>query len=307
MTGPDARSPPMHADSARTPMRSATVRLQFNRRARDFAERDFVIREIDRRLQERMDLIRQQPGRILDLGCGAGGSRGALRKRFPNASWIGVDHAVSMLERDARGDGVLSKWLHGARVERIAADAGALPLADRSVDLVYSNLMPHWHPDPPRLFAECRRVLTGGGVLLFSCFGPDTLKEVRSACATALPRAAPMPFIDMHDFGDMLVASGFATPVMDAEFLRLTYPTGEQLLREVIALGGNPRDDRSGALVSGRQARALIEALESLRGDDGLIGLTIEVAYGHAWRAPPRERGVTRIDVESLRQQMRGN
>ncbi len=104
--------------------------------------------------------------------------------------------------------------------------------------------MLHWHPEPHTVFPEWKRVLRVDGLLLFSCFGPDTLKELRLACRTALPSARPMPFIDMHDFGDMMVASGFANPVMDAEVLTLTYPSPRDLLREVRALGGNPRDDR---------------------------------------------------------------
>jgi SAM-dependent methyltransferase len=92
-----------------------------------------------------------------------------------------------------------------------------MPLADDSVDLVLSNLMLHWHPQPHQVLPEWKRVLRADGLLMFSCFGPDTLKELRAAAADALPQARPMPFVDMHDFGDMMVASGFATPVMDVE------------------------------------------------------------------------------------------
>jgi malonyl-CoA O-methyltransferase len=143
-------------------------------------------------------------------------------------------------------------------------------------------------------------VLRADGLLLFSCFGPDTLKEVREACRDVLPNARPMPFIDMHDFGDMMVASGFANPVMDAEVLSLTFPSARDLLREVRALGGNPRDDRSAGLPSGRQARRLHDALEARRGDDGRIRLSFEVAYGHAWKPASRPES-TGVSVEALR------
>jgi malonyl-CoA O-methyltransferase len=107
----------------------------------------------------------------------------------------------------------------------------------------------------------------------------------------------------------MLVAAGFATPVMDAERLRLTYATGAELLRDVAALGGNPRDDRMPGLMSGRRARALIAALEGQRDADGRIGLTFEVAYGHAWKPAPRPvdefPGQTRISVDTLRAKLR--
>jgi malonyl-CoA O-methyltransferase len=143
-------------------------------------------------------------------------------------------------------------------------------------------------------------VLRADGLLLFSCFGPDTLKELREACRLALPNARPMPYIDMHDFGDMMVASGFANPVMDAELLTLTFPSAHDLLREVRALGGNPRDDRCASLPSGRQARNLLDALEARRGDDGRIRLSFEIAYGHAWKPAPRSE-TSGISVEALR------
>jgi malonyl-CoA O-methyltransferase len=290
-----------HSDPVRVPMHTATVRRQFDRRAQSFAQHDFLVREIDRRLLEKLDPIRLQPARILDLGCGAGASRAGLQNRFPQATWIGVDQSLPMLRQGLPRGGVLARWLRRPQVDRIAAEAGALPIADGAIDLAYSNLMPHWHPRPDLLFAEWRRVLSVGGLVLFSAFGPDTLKELRAACAPVLPQAAPMPFIDMHDFGDMLVGAGFGTPVVDAEFLRLTYPSAAHLLREVIALGGNPRDDRGSALVSGRQARAVMEALAAQRDADGRISLSFEIVYAHAWRLPTRKPGETTIEFRNLR------
>jgi len=109
-----------------------------------------------------------------------------------------------------------------------------------------------------------------------------------------------MPFIDMHDFGDMMVASGLANPVMDAEVLTLTYRSGRDLLAEVRALGGNPRDDRAEGLPPGRRARSLLDALNAQAGEDGRIRLTFEVAYGHAWKPAPRVES-TGVTVAALR------
>jgi malonyl-CoA O-methyltransferase len=179
-----------------------------------------------------------------------------------------------------------------------------LPLAEGSVDLVYSNLMLHWHPTPHTVFPEWRRVLRADGLLMFSCFGPDTLAELRAAAADSLPQARPMPFVDMHDFGDMMVASGFATPVMDVEKLTFTFAEPRDLLAEVRALGGNPRSDRWASLPSGRQAQRLLDALAERRGTDGRIPLTFEIAYGHAWKPASRATAVSSISVDALRQQL---
>jgi malonyl-CoA O-methyltransferase len=171
---------------------------------------------------------------------------------------------------------------------RACASAECLPLADASVDLVFSNLMLHWHPAPHAVIAEIARVLKTGGLVMFSSYGPDTGKELRAACAASLPAARPMPCIDMHDFGDMLVDSGFEAPVMEVETLQLTFGSARALLTEARALGGNPRDDRASALPSGRQARALLRALEAGADAQGRLALSFEVVIGHGWKAAPR-------------------
>jgi len=289
----------------RIPARVATVRRQFDARALRFAESSTLTREIAHRLLERLQYMRIDPAIVIDVGCGLGESRAPLQTRYPAAHWLGLDVSEGML-RAGQAHGVVQRfrnWARGADALRVAGDAGALPIAGDTVDLLYSNLMLHWHPEPHTVFPEWKRVLKEDGLLLFSCFGPDTLKELRLA-ANSLSDARPMPFVDMHDFGDMMVAAGFATPVMDSELITLTYTTPQRLLGEIRALGGNPRDDRSQALPSGRRARDLLAALDAQRGDDGRIRLTFEVAYGHAWKPGQKENGVAAITVESLRVQL---
>jgi len=301
---------PTILDPPRMPARVETVRSQFAQRAARLPAHDAVLREVERRLVERLDVIRITPERVIDVGCGAGHSRTLLQARYPRAAWLGIDLSETLLASGAAPAGWAARLrsLAAPPTLRAGADAGALPLADASVDLVFSNLMLHWHPAPHTVFPEFLRVLRPEGLLLFSCFGPDTLKELRDACAQALPRCRPLPFVDMHDFGDMMVASGFATPVMDVEVLRLTYASPRALLREARALGGNPRDDRPRALPSSRQCRALLDALGARRDGDGRIAVTFEVAYGHAWKPQPRAdrpRGETRVALDDVRARLR--
>jgi len=303
---------PTIVDPPRVPIEVDTVRRQFDRRAQDFAKSDFIVREVARRMIERLDVIRLDPARIADVGCGNGASLALLRTKYPRADWIGIDLSPAMLRRHA-GRTLAERarrWMGRSSAFRICAEAGALPLVDGSLDLVLSNLMLHWHPEPHILFPEWKRLLKNGGLLMFSGFGPDTGKELRSAAMRALPHARPLPFIDMHDYGDMMTAAGFSTPVMDVETIRLTFASASALLREVRALGGNPRRDRVRGLASGAQARAFYAALDAGPRVDGRLTLTFEVAFGHAWKAPPRERPTKTaqsvISMDRLREQLRG-
>jgi len=268
------------------------VRRQFEARAARFARHDALVREIARRMFERLSFMRHPAALVLDLGCGAGACRDALQGRFPQAQWLGVDLSAAMLRaaqaavpwRQRAG-----AWLGAARPGLLAcADGERLPLADASVDLVFSNLMLHWHPAPHAVIAEIARVLKTGGLVLFSSYGPDTGKELREACALALPEARPLPSIDMHDFGDMLVESGFEAPVMEVENLQLSFASAHALLTEARALGGNPRGDRPKGLPSGARARALLDALEAGPRVQGRLALSFEVVIGHGWKAAPR-------------------
>jgi malonyl-CoA O-methyltransferase len=291
---------------SRLAARVETVARQFDHRCGRLGSHDALLRESARRMLDRLDYIRLAPQRILDIGCGLGRSRADLLAHYGTASWTGIELSESLARagrtEQRRGLGMARLWREMPRW--IVADGARLPVAEDSVDLVFSNLMLHWHPAPHLVLPEWKRVLRVGGLLMFSCFGPDTLVELRTAVAAALPRASPMPFVDMHDFGDMMVASGFATPVMDVERLTLTFASATAVLAEVRALGGNPRDDRPAALPSGRQARGLLRALDAQRNAEGRIPLTFEIAYGHAWKPAAPGARVNTVSLERLRERV---
>jgi malonyl-CoA O-methyltransferase len=175
-----------------------------------------------------------------------------------------------------------------AGTDLLCGDFGNLPLDRNSVDLVWSNLALHWHPQPDRVFAEWRRVLRVDGLLMFSSFGPDTFKEVAAAFAAAGEGPRTLPFVDMHDFGDQLVEAGFSTPVMDVERLTVTYDTVDALLADVRAVGGNPLATRPRGLLGRAAWQRVREAFEQHRRPDGKLGLTFEIIYGHAFRPQPK-------------------
>ena len=276
------------------------VRTLFDDPAR-LVESNFLRREVAARMHERLALVRITPERVLDAGCGEGGDLSTLQKRFPKAAMLGLDASPAMLaEAQAAQTAALSainrllqQWLptgmgRESTANLLCGNFSQLPFGINAVDLVWSNLALHWHPQPDRVFAEWRRVLRQDGLLMFSCFGPDTFKELRAAFAVADSEPHALPFVDMHDFGDMLVNAGFSTPVMDMETLTVTYSAIEKLMADVRAFGGNPLDTRRRSLL-GRQAwKRVADVLEQSRGADGKIPLTFEIIYGHAFRPAPR-------------------
>jgi len=279
------------------PIDQERVRALFGDPSR-VAPADFLRREIASRMHERLSLVKIVPQRVLDAGCGAGPDLAQLQKTYPAAHIVGLDAAPAMLAAaalastpaPARSLGSMLSRLMPAKtgVDLACGDFGTLPFGPNSLDLVWSNLALHWHPQPDRVFAEWRRVLRVDGLLMFSNFGPDTFKELRAAFASMDETPHTLPFVDMHDFGDQLVEAGFSTPVMDAERITVTYATAEALLADVRAIGGNPLATRRRGLVGRAAWERMLAALEAQRGADGKIPLSFEVIYGHAFRPVPK-------------------
>lgn len=277
------------------------VRRRFDRAAAAYGSSDFLIREIDRRMQARLDYVKLQPKYILDLGCSRGGSFSGLSARYPQAQWFGLDISQAMLAGQEQRSG-WQRWLgigKGRSPLRLAADAASLPLKTRSTTLVWSNLLLHWLDDPIPALAEAHRVLEVGGLLMFSSFGPDTLRELRTAFADGY--AHTQRFADMHDLGDMLVGCGFADPVMDTEVITLTYDDFDAMLSELRAAGSSCAMKARRRGLTGRAAWAKVRAIYETLRRDGSLPASFEVVYGHAWKAAPRQmpdgRAIVRFDL----------
>lgn len=254
-------------------------------------------------MHERLELVRIHPKSVLDLGCGEGADLPVLQGQYPEAQVTGIDASPVLLaaarQSQIAAQSSMNRLLRKLLPARIGGgpasvagllcgDFAQLPVKSASVELVWSNLALHWHPQPDRVFAEWRRVLRVDGLLMFSCFGPDTFKEVRAAFAAAGGASHALPFVDMHDFGDMLVNAGFSTPVMDMETITVTYDSIDKLMADVRAWGGNPLTTRRRGLLSRKAWVAVVDTLERSRRSDGKIPLTFEVVYGHAFRPAPK-------------------
>jgi malonyl-CoA O-methyltransferase len=264
------------------------ARRSFGRAAHAYERHAVLQREVGSRLLHHLEPIRIEPRRVIDLGCGTGLAFGALRERFPGARLIGIDAALPMLRVARQRDPWWRRALGRSGPLLACADAEHLPLAAGCAQLAFSNLMLQWC-DAATVFAEAARVLETGGLLLFSTYGPDTLKELRAAFAAADGAQHVNAFVDMHDLGDALVAAGFADPVMEMETITVEYSSVEALARDLKAGGGhNVLPGRPRALGGRARWRRMAQRYEAAR-RGGALPATFEVVYGHAWRAAPRK------------------
>ncbi len=263
------------------------MRRSFDRAASTYEQAAVLQREVCTRALERLDLVKLEPGAIVDAGCGTGFAAQSLRKRYPRATLVGLDIAPAMLHASRSRIPGWKKWIGSNREVFVCGDNERLPIRSGRVDLLWSNLAFQWAADLTVVFTECQRVLRPGGLLMFTTFGPDTLKELRTATAGD-GKIHVNRFIDMHDIGDMMINAGFADPVMDMEYLTLTYADVGTLMRELKAIGAhNVALGRNRGLTGRRAHEELERRYEAFR-RDGRLPATFEVIYGHAWKPQPR-------------------
>jgi malonyl-CoA O-methyltransferase len=264
------------------------VRRAFSRAAGSYDAAAVLQREVCSRMLERLKYIKLQPSRILDAGSGTGWGTRQLTQRYPDAQVVALDIAIGMLHAARGRSGWWQKLFGGAKQLQVCADIEALPVAANSVDMIWSNLALQWCNDLPETFTELHRVLKTEGLLMFSTFGPDTLKELRQAFSGVDEHNHLNRFADMHDIGDMLVHSGFAEPVMDMEMLTLTYDDVRGVLQDLKSIGAHNTTAGRGQGLMGKNAWSrLVENYERLR-SNGKLPATFEVVYGHAWKPQPR-------------------
>lgn len=271
------------------------VRRAFDRAAASYDQTAVLQREICDRMLSRLEFIKFSPASILDAGSGTGYGHRKLADSYPSAKLYALDIAINMHLQARPPVTGWKRWLPitSQQVNYICGDIEQLPFSEKSVDLVWSNLALQWCNNLEHTFAEIHRVLRGDGLFMFSTFGPDTLKELRQAFGHVDGYRHVNHFIDMHDVGDLLLHNGFSTPVMDMEYMTLTYDEVIDIMRDLKDIGANNamRGRRSG--LTGKDAwQKAINQYEMLR-NDGLLPATYEVVYGHAWKPKRRESVLT--------------
>jgi malonyl-CoA O-methyltransferase len=257
-------------------------------------------------MAERLPVIKLQPRRLLQWSAFLGGSDAALKAIYPEAEQVRVEPTPELLERSlaAGKRGWLQAMLRRRPVQTLAPSAIS---GTASVDLVWANMGLHADADIPRTLAQWHDALAVDGFLMFSCFGPDSFIELKKIYAAQGWGRPATEWWDMHDLGDLLIEAGFADPVMDQDRISLTWADAESLLKDLQALGGNAAPERFDGCRGKAWRASLLEALEGLRDSDGRLRLSLELVYGHAFKAAPKLQlnAETHVSLEQMRSMVR--
>lgn len=281
----------------------ALARLSFEKAASTYDAAAVLQREIGNRLLERLDYIHFQPQRILDVGAGTGICSYQLAEQYKESEVFILDFATAMLQQARQKRSWRQRW--SSRYQYLTGDAASLPLADNSVDMIFSNLALQWCEDLTQVFAEFRRVLKPDGMLLFSTFGPDTLKELNACWQQVDTYRHVNNFIDLHEVGDALMKSGFSDPVMDMEMITVTYPDVMEIMRDLKQIGAHNVNQERAKGLTGKQAIKKLSAAYELYRNNNVLPVSHEVIYGHAWISGNKDEltdqcGVQQVSLDEL-------
>ena len=264
--------------------------------------------EVARRMESRLQWLVQKPASWAHWEPVRGGwqAQALVQARYPGAQAYLVETEAARLALLAAA--VKRPWW---RLGQGATPQPQPGLPGQAVDMVWANMALHHAADPQALLRQWFALLKVDGFLMFSCLGPDTLREIRTLYAVQGWPAPAHEFTDMHDWGDMLVACGFAQPVMDMERISLSFSSPENLLAELRTLGRNLGRARfAGLRTPGWRARLqqVLRAGLADPGQGGRLTLGFEVIYGHAFKSVPRfaVNAETHIDLQGMREAIRG-
>jgi len=250
--------------------------------------------EVARRMEERLEWIKLKPDHWVHWAPVHGGlqAHALLARRYPEAGCFVMEAQEAYFSR-----ATAVPWWRPGRWTAKSTQFGLPP--DGASQMVWANMALHMDEDPQALIAQWHRSLAVDGFLMFSCFGPDTLHELRGIYESMGWPVLSHDFTDMHDWGDMLVAAGFAEPVMDMERITLTFETPERLLMELRGLGRNLHPKRFPGL-RGRKWYAQLRAAVAKMP----LQITFEIIYGHAFKPAPRlsMRAETVLSLAQMRE-----
>ncbi|MGZ4956583.1 MAG: malonyl-ACP O-methyltransferase BioC [Methylobacter sp.] len=196
-------------------------------------------------------------GTLLDLGCGTGFLTSELLRYGPI---IALDIALPMLQVTRM------KLADATKVSYICADAEQLPLTEKVIDGVFSNLALQWCVNIGAVFIDIKRVMKPGARLVFSTFGPQTLQELKAAWAEVDDYSHVNDFYSEQQLTHFLQQAGFSEIVIETKRYISDYDSVLALMKELKYIGAhNVITGRNKNITTKAQMQSMIAAYEQHR------------------------------------------
>ena len=262
------------------------AQASFNKASDSYEEAAVLQKHVLGEMFLRLKLLKINPKRILDMGCGPGNAGSDFKAFYKPHDLIYLDFAFNMIKKAEvkNKDHYFKVFSSRTTQQFICADMEAIPLIENSVDMVWSNLSLQWCNDLDRVFTQIAEILTHNGLFIFSTFGPSTLHELRASLASFSQNSHINQFIDMHDIGDALIRCGLSDPVLDVDIYKLTYGTFKEIIYDLKHIGARNALQGRAKGMTGKGFLYQLEKLYEIYRADEKLPVSYEVVYGHAWK-----------------------
>ncbi|WP_286268675.1 malonyl-ACP O-methyltransferase BioC [Thalassotalea hakodatensis] len=208
---------------------------------------------------------------VLDLGCGTGFFTDILAAKYQHV--IGVDISAKMLSYAHNNRNKMITWLEG--------DAYHLPIADQSIDLVYSNLMIQWCDPLELVLKEVLRVLKPGGLFVFSTLLDGTLHELKSSWKAVDNDRHVIDFKSLQELKNCFDIPNAKLLEFHDKPVVLEYENVLHLARELKGLGANHVPEKSNRGLAGKEKwQKMMTAYAQFVEQDNIFPATYHVFSG---------------------------
>lgn len=212
--------------------------------------------------------------RVMDLGSGTGTFLKPLLHKTRAEQLLAVDLAQGMncFARQQLNFPEQIYWL--------TADAEQLPLADASVDLVFSNLSLQWCYQLDRLADSLARVLPPGGQLWFSSLNPGTLVELEQAWQSVDEYRHVNQFAEPEQVIRAFEKAGLNLALHRQQTQVLEFDQPMDVMRQLKGIGAhNLNDEARHGLTGAGRLMQLNKAYQSFRLPNGQYPATYHISY----------------------------
>jgi len=208
---------------------------------------------------------------VLDLGAGTGFFTDILASKYEKV--LGLDISREMLKYAQKNRTQDIKWLEG--------DAYHLPLQDKSVDLVYSNLMIQWCDPLSNVLNEIIRVLKPGGLFIFSTLIDGTLNELKSSWAQVDKDQHVIDFKTEHELTDLFNGAQSKLIEHQVKDIVLEYESVLHLAHELKGLGANQIPKKTNKGLAGKDKwQRMTNSYQDFQEPSGIYPATYRVFSG---------------------------
>ena len=213
------------------------------------------------------------PNTIIDLGCGTGCFVKSIQNKNSYSKIIGLDLAEGMLKMAKSQHDYTGVWLCG--------DAENIPLANNSVDIIFSNLTFQWCSQTATLAKEIARILKPGGKLLFTTLGENTLYELKTSWMKVDSYVHVNKFLDTDIWKKAFINEGIQFEDFQVCDYILKYGDLSDLMYELKKLGAhNLNSGQKKTMTNKKNIRNLINAYDQYRDPKGNLPATWQVIFG---------------------------